>query len=376
MSETPSQPRTTPARRRQGRNVGRSGAQKAYASENDAVNFDLSHYEGVPRTPQKQDLNSPALNGTQPNSKQRTRNKPRAKNVPTSPESGHPGRHTPPQTTASMKSTTGAAFAGATFHASPAPSALPMPSFFAKPSTDSPSSKPNQDVVQEPSPPTDTDIPTPSHPSSMPQNRESPLDFMFRAHRQEVERQRRESSAHSPRQPPPTIISPLSRSPFEPTSVPKASTLPPTARSQVRLRPTGIEHAELDGTPGRPMGPAFSTPYQERIKAARSTSSHSAPIQDQGQHLSELTQEDPTEALKKFLFSGPAPSGPTHAPDRYATNRSSHVQNNHTHPAASVANNTYDSRTNNLQAMEDDLRRILKLDLASGSRTPERRLFS
>ncbi|KAK2933920.1 hypothetical protein FoTM2_005164 [Fusarium oxysporum f. sp. vasinfectum] len=53
MSETPSQPTTTPARRRNGRGNGRPAAQKAYASENDVASIDPARYDRAPRTPQK-----------------------------------------------------------------------------------------------------------------------------------------------------------------------------------------------------------------------------------------------------------------------------------------------------------------------------------
>lgn len=375
MSETPSQPRATPARRRQGRNAGRSGAHKAYASENDAVNIDPSRFDGTPSTPQKTDCDSPVQHGTQNGSKQRPKNKSRAKNPPMSPESSRPGRQTPPHTSASMKSGAAPAFAGATFHASPAPSALPLPSFLARPSTDSPSSRAAHDIRQEPSPPTDTDVPTPTQPSSMPAAQESPLDFMFRAHRQEIERKRRESSTGC-RPAIPNTASPLSYSPFEPRSLPKPSNAPQNARSQPRFRQGGIEGAELDGTPGRPLGPAFSTPYHERIKAARMNSNRSATTQQPSQQPPNPTLEDPTEALKKFLFSGspspasrPASNGPT-------SDRCAPAQPMAAHPTASVVNGHQDSRPNNLQAMENDLRRILKLDLAPGSSGHEQRLFS
>ncbi len=60
---------------------------------------------------------------------------------------------------------------------------------------------------------------------------------------------------------------------------------------------------ELDGTnsPGKPYGPAFSTPYHERISAARSsaTSSQSPSPKPPGQQQ----YTDRSEALKAYLFS-------------------------------------------------------------------------
>lgn len=388
MSETPSQPCATPARRRQPRNPGRSGAQKAYASENDAVNLDPSRYDGNPSTPRK-DYDSPGPQGTQNGSKQRSRKQPRPvknnNNQPTSPESGRPGRQTTPPQTATKPGSL-SAFAGATFHASPAPSALPLPSFLSRTSTESPSFKTN-DVAQEPSPPTDTEAPTPSHRSSGPVSQDSPLDFMFRAHRQEIERKRRESST-GPRPTVPNIASPLAYSPFEPRSLPKPSNLPQNnhnhPQTQPRYRPSGIASDELDGTPGRPILPAFATPYQERMKAARSNSTRSAPVQQASQQASQqATQQpakaptdDPTEALKRFLFSGPNPSGPSSAPNSYPSGHYTPAQPNNTPLAAPVPSGSQENRPNNIRAMEDDLRRILKLDHTPSRAGHEQSLFS
>lgn len=382
MSETPSQPKTTPARRRQGRNNGRTGAHKAYASENDAVNIDPSlRYDRVPRTPQKTGADSPLpanSQASQGTSKQRNRTKPRSKNAPSSPEPTRSGRHTPPYQPSSMKSASATAFAGATFHASPAPSALPLPSFFSKPLAESPDLKGRRDIRQEPSPPSDNDaLPTPSHPASVPRVKESPLDFMFRAHREEKERQHRDSPVRQ-MSTLPIQESPSSRSPFAPGSLPKPSTLPQTARSDTRFQPNGIDYAELEGTPGRTLGPAFSTPYQERIKAAQKNSR--APSNRSGyQEPYRSVSDDPTEALKKFLFNGPMPSGPTVAHDepkvvpRQAQDSNYYINAN---PSAPKTYDAHDGRSNNLQAMENDLRRILKLDLTPNASNTERRLFS
>lgn len=377
MEDISTQPKTTPARRKQGRSDGRSGAQKAYASENDVAALDSSRQERAPQTPNKVGSGSPAptdFNAVQTGSKQRNRNRNnKAKNAPTSPDSAQRGgRQTPPHRSVSMKPGTSAAFAGATFHASPAPSALPIPSFLAKSSCDSPVHTDAKDIVQEPSPPaTDTDAPTPFRPSSsVPRNHESPLDFMFRAHREERERQYRgiplSQNVNSS-----FATSPPSRSLFDPNASPNPSTVPQTRRTLSRPISGGIGSSELDGTPGRPMGPAFSTPYQERIKAARSNSSRPNLNQSQPGQLPQKTppSDDPTEALKKFLFSGGAassqalPTGAASASAPAATQTSFTAQPEPTH-------------ANNVQAMENDLRRILKMDLTSNAPSPDRGFFS
>ncbi|CAF3435693.1 hypothetical protein SNK03_002870 [Fusarium graminearum] len=377
MSETPSQPTTTPARRRNGRN-GRPAAQKAYASENDVATIDPARHDRAPRTPQKGAGTDTPMSHT--NSKQRTRNsshnnnnnKQRGKSGPHSPDFARPGRVTPPNQSSSMKSIS--AFAGATFHASPAPSALPLPSFVSRPTTESPNvTKTPREIIQEPSPPTDTEAPTPLRQGSS-GVQESPLDFMFRAHRQEKERQR-SGSTSSFLASRPVSESPSVQSPFGPGSVPQPATLPQTARSQARFQSVGIDSGEFDGTPGRPVGPAFSTPYQERIRAARTNSARSPADLSAHQQKANPEPEDPTEALKKFLFSGngtsvsqSVPNGFAPAPPAHQYDRARNIPN---------APAPYNGHSNNIQAMENDLRRILKLDLGSPSPSnANQRLFS
>lgn len=366
MSETTSHPATTPARRRQGRGNGRAGAHKAYASENDVANFDPARYDRHPRTPQKTANVDSAFQANM-NSKQRSKNKPRSKNPSShSPESAQQGRQTPPQQSSSFKNASVPAFAGATFHASPAPSALPLPSFFSsKSNIESPSAKATRDAMHQDSPPvTDNEASTPSQPAPPPPS-ESPLDFMFRAHRQEKERHRSGSFA-SYRPSGLAFESPSAGSPFEVGRIPKPATLPQAARSQPHFSPAGIDGAELDGTPGQPMGPAFSTPYQERIKAAR------ANVVRSPETGSSPSQEDPTEALKKFLFGGSGASGasnPGAVPAGFSSPKPPPAQ------APPAYGHKAEHRGNDIQAMEDNLRRMLKMDLGSSSHT-ERRLFS
>lgn len=71
---------------------------------------------------------------------------------------------------------------------------------------------------------------------------------------------------------------------------------PPTGRPNVGRNPSsGASPKEPEPTSGQPLGPAFSTPYAERIKAAR-PNGHS----DQG-HLStaQKLDLDRSEALKR-----------------------------------------------------------------------------
>lgn len=345
MSGTSTQPKPTAGRRGQGRNGGRTASQKAYASENDVAVVDASPYN--PHTPEK--MGFARVN----NAKQRKSNNNHNHNhnrrsatkqknaASTSPEPDQLGQRTTPQRPASVKGPNGVAFAGATFHASPAPSALPMPSFFSKPAGGSPDPQEPQRIVQQPSPPaTDTDIPTPQHGSVAEKSNASPLDFMFRAHRQEKQRQNQGQSPavdHNTTSP--------NKSPFAGGSLPKASSMPHTRPVPTRHVCGGaMDDEELGGNYNQPMGPAFSTPFHDRIKAARST--HGRPVPGQ-----ESSPEDPTEALKRYLFgrdNQPPSSRPALSESPSATR---------THGASLNAHNG-----DNIKAMENDLRRILKLD--------------
>ncbi|EFQ28659.1 hypothetical protein CGRA01v4_07099 [Colletotrichum graminicola] len=368
MQETTNQAKPTPTRRRQGRGGGgKAAGQKMYASENDVADVSNLAYEhhGNPHTPQKSYSGSPepqSGTGNQTGSKQRSRNKPRAKNPNTvaSPDvTRHNRRSTPQNIPVNTKPTAAAAaaaaaFAGATFHASPAPSALPMPSFYSKSIPESPG--PKRDAQQQPSPPpAHHERPTPQHPATVPRAQESPLDAIFRADRAEREKARRSSSLQSSMQPvgseSPAAPSPKDgyNSPF----VAKPYNTHPGHRMSLQRSSSGISVAELDGHSGKPLGPAFSTPYQERIRAARGAPNQSP----NGARTSQPPPiEDRSEALKKYLFGAkgsassaqPSASGP---PAQYVHN--------------GFMGSTPESQSGHsadLRAMEDNLRRILKLE--------------
>ncbi|KAJ4159297.1 uncharacterized protein LMH87_008204 [Akanthomyces muscarius] len=356
MSDATLQPKTTPGRHRQ-RRTGRTTAQKAYASENDVGSFDPNHYQRAPHTPSKALSGSPApgsQSSAQANSKQRNKNRgARGKGAQVSPD-GQPERGTPTGRRASIKSSLpAAAFAGATFHASPAPSALPIPSFISKSSSESPARNARHPSDPRYSPPTTDNEAPAAYSASAPRATESPLDFMFRAHRQEQERQfgspRREDQAS------PSVFA------SRPERSPQAN-VPQTAPASIRYRSGGIDRAELDGTPSFEVGPAFSTPYHERIQAARVSRGDGPQIPPQDTAaMNSSSTDDATAALKKFLFGGgqqaaksplSSASSVQHPPPAY-------------HQPAGQADGASYGRNNNIQAMENDLRRILKLDSSS-----------
>jgi hypothetical protein len=278
-----------------------------------------------PRTPRRGNQptsQSANTNGPDSGSKQKSRNKNRPKNVNTSPAMMRNGRNTPPLTGAQsagipssakpINTPSATAYAGPTFHASPAPSALPIPSFYSKSVPDSPGVK-GLKSAKEPQlkkeTPSSNNLFTPPPPNSLFQREESPLDLFFRADREEKARARSASSTQ-------TAVAPTG--PFQPPmESPRSSQTPPAPPTHSRPRPghaskmsaNGMFAMELDGEPGAgtPYGPAFSTPYAERIYAARASSqpaqSIERPFRDSQQPL------DNSEALKAYLFSGhPDPS--------------------------------------------------------------------
>lgn len=273
-----------------------------------------------PRTPRRDNGRPPAQNKTnpsapEPGSKQKPRTK-RPKNVLTSPPPvARNGQNTPaiagqsggaPSSAKPITTPSTAAFAGPTFHASPAPSALPIPSFYSKSVPESPGMK-GMKPMKEPSSP-DSTTPPPARVSHLQFHREeSPLDIFFRADREEKARARSASSSQTT-----TAVS----GPFKPPSEsPRATQTPPAASAQSRLRQaskvssSGIFTMELDGSPGpsTPFGPAFSTPYSERINAARSANS---PVASRDSPINGAQSTSTSEALKAYLFSGPQNSSP------------------------------------------------------------------
>lgn len=373
------QPQPTPGRRKQPRHHDRNSAHKAYMSENDMAAVDASRHHMAPRTPEKGGYVSPSTNhANRPASgKQRQKNKAgKQKNAgaSTSPEPDHPHKQTAtPQraSSASFQKGPNMAFAGATFHASPAPSALPMPSFLSKPSTSPSASRSMPAVVQQPSPPaTDTEVPTPYRPSPGVKSSESPLDFMFRAHRQEKERERGGHGSNDP-----TTSTPPAFSPF--AAIERATSSSQSRPAPARRTSHGISSEELDGQTGQPTGPAFSTPYHDRIKAARTNPGHGSPAHNlQPQQQATPRADDATEALKQFLFGGGRPQAASHpAPEArspFQNTYGGHIPS----PARDEEFRQDGHRGNNLQAMENDLRRLLKIDQGMEPSSVERRLFT
>ncbi|KAH6715296.1 hypothetical protein BKA61DRAFT_350522 [Leptodontidium sp. MPI-SDFR-AT-0119] len=289
-----------------------------------------------PRTPRKDNQlasqHTSSSTAPEAGSKQRSRNKNRPKNVMTSPAGARNDRNTPPLTgmqSAVMHSSakpintpSTAAYAGSTFHASPAPSALPIPSFYSKSVPDSPGVKGLKSLKGAALPAADS-TPTRTTPSADHlQREESPLDLFFKADREE--RARSASAAQ---------VLAAANGPFPPPlESPRNSQTPPARSTQNRARQgdsnrissSGMFAMELDGdrAPGTPFGPAFSTPYSERINAARSGGQLDGSSEQPPHHVQSAL--DRSEALKAYLFSGQPPPASNSAP-MYPSSESYHV---------------------------------------------------
>jgi Proline-rich nuclear receptor coactivator motif len=352
MNESSPQNKPSSGRRRQNRHMAKISANKAYLSESDMPGNAMVEYGELeaPQTPQKSASGSPAPGHQNASSSQRRNNKARPKNVTISPDSTPFDRQTPPLTASAAKPTSGTAFAGATFHASPAPSALPLPSFMAKLTPDSPQVKSNTHFGPEQYPPTNQgDQPTPQRPVQGDSAKDSPLDMIFRADRAEKERARRTSSANSmgPMMGP---HSPPSQSSPE-TGHPTKSTSLKHIRQTIVQRSGGISPAELNGTPRQELGPAFSTPYHERIRASKNTVSSFPSSQSPEQ---DAPAQDRSEALKKFLWGIGEEQSTTSQSKPFAPNiEPSEVSN--------VNGKAEGHRPADIVAMEDNLRRLLNI---------------
>lgn len=384
MEAQPSPIKATPGRRRHPRG-GKPAPLKAYASENDAASYAASshqqHHHRAPQTPKKVLSASPApaeRQNNQSSSKPRNNrnNKPKGKNDPSSPNYHLSNNHNQsPSQTSPPKAISSTPFAGATFHASPAPADLPIPSFL-KSASDSSVVRQPRGFISQPSPPaTDSELPTPYRPVSASQHRESPLDFMFRAHREEKARQELDGT---PMAAPPLVGAMSPPRHLDAPLTPTASDLAHNRRMYNRQTFNGNEIYELDGSGGQSLGPPFSAPYQDRVQSARHNASN--PPSAFGNPLptpvSNAPSQDPTEALKRFLFT----------PQSAASTAPSSVANNSLPPRhAQTYSNSYSNSqmdgpgyesAGSIQAMENDLRRILKLDLAVDRPPTERRLFT
>lgn len=165
------------------------------------------------------------------------------------------------------------AYAGPTFHQSPAASALPMPSFFSK-------SVPNATMVDTVVESTDgTSESKQEQHTSLAEKREStPLDWMFQAARQS----RGTPNGTSPAR----LLSPMSGSPAP----------SPGPRKEEADFPFELDGVEDDKS-------THPTPFSQRLAASRSPQSTS----EGGQSLTDEERRAKTAALKKALMDSASP---------------------------------------------------------------------
>ncbi|KAK5631895.1 hypothetical protein RRF57_007609 [Xylaria bambusicola] len=333
MQEFVPTPKGTPNRRRAPTSRGRNGSQKVYASENDLPTYKPNNIAS-PSTPQKHASGRSAAPQTQStNQKQRNKGN-RSRNTKTDVASpGHRVNGESPSF--HSKEAPANIFAGSTFHASPAPSALPLPSFLGL--SNSPAIKDRTpEVAQDSTPPqTDSDEGSPVD-EPTPRHGESPLEFFFRADRAEKAeraRVRRASSANT------DSVSIASFVPLQDSPRRECNTFPKTIAHRSLRRSgiiendhsVGIPSSELDGDSRLPVGPAFSTPYSERIRAARTSSAHATPT------LHRNLDPASSEALKRYLFTGQlTPSRPEELPAKSGLSQTTPqpVQQQHKHGAS------------------------------------------
>ncbi|PGH23204.1 hypothetical protein AJ80_02734 [Polytolypa hystricis UAMH7299] len=196
--------------------------------------------------------------------------------------SSHPSAASPPTLRDSPH------YAGPTFHASPAPSALPIPTFFSKSVPDSDLGKPD-DLEDDASPEASLQDSTPTKAKTYPlqsqdaEGTSSPLDFLFKAARnarlaQSGEPDRRSGQSSPSRSD--TKLHPVSPPPEGP--------------------PGSMFPLELDSsdTQNLAIGPSFATPYKDRMNALRSASTPSTPSDMADDH-----RRAKTEALKDLLLN-------------------------------------------------------------------------
>lgn len=315
------QNKQTPARRR--RNGKPPSGRKNYASEGDVLT-NMPFPANFPATPMKSKNASPApgSQATHPKSAKQSNRSARPAHVSTSPGPARPGRRTPPHSANNRNSAT--AFAGANFHASPAPGSLPMPSFFRVRSE----SATVNGRTKEPSPPaSDCDSPSPPQPATVPQVRrdESPLDLLFRADRAEKERACRTSSANAA----------AADGPFSPPSEGRSGRDANYSFDPIPLklpiRPAQNGNPSSNGTAGSgPRPEPFALPIHEKVRATRPSeaktlqqSQRQGQAHEAPQHLATPPRgDDRSEAVKRLLGigNGTPSANPVSSPSHRQTN--------------------------------------------------------
>ncbi|KAI9864590.1 MAG: hypothetical protein M1813_003079 [Trichoglossum hirsutum] len=267
-----------------------------------------------PRTPKPRGgtvSDGAAAAGTSVATKQRKqRTKARPKDVQTSsspippsdnttPPLAGPTRNAPLTPGKSSNTPSKAAYAGPTFHASPAPSSLPLPNFFSKslpPSGNSLQAMLEEDGSDNSDASSSRD--SPPTPVERQIREKSPLDIFFRADKEEKAKARRNDIDLGQFDSPGSNVAQIGPPSYLRSHSPPFSSGP--ARDS-----TTPEIFAMDSDGGsnsrKPYGSAFSTPYNERISTIRA---NTAPSSMMTQNLADEEQRKAkTQALKDLLFS-------------------------------------------------------------------------
>ncbi|KAI9813755.1 MAG: hypothetical protein M1827_003545 [Pycnora praestabilis] len=207
------------------------------------------------------------------------------------------------------------AYAGPTFHASPAPSALPIPSFISKSVPDVAAKNSLQARMEDSSDASDASPPrflSASTDEPIPRE-ESPLDIFFKAHRQEKANARGNDS--------PELLK-LSQNLISETPDHESVASPFDGENRCHSRNTNGNFAkdmlsmDLDsGTlPNKPSKPILATHYKDRMNAVRSYTAPSTmtTIHDEA----EAERKAKTQALKNLLLT-PQPQRPASSSPHY-----------------------------------------------------------
>ena len=238
--------------------------------------------------------NAPTQPQTERDSQRRKSQGPKKTNNTPKPERAPHHQHAPSQpnlTYSSQRQGTPIkqqAYAGPTFHSSPAPSALPIPSFYSKsipavPSIRTPDIVEETEAQEEPEMTTEDNTTTEKDASK--ERESTPLDFLFEAARHARATPQAESPASRSANLSIHGDSPVNRSPA-----------PREGRTE------SVFPFELEGNASHTnaIGPAFATPYKERLNAMRSASASpgaTTPVLDEEERRAK------SEALKKLLMN-------------------------------------------------------------------------
>ncbi|RKF77939.1 hypothetical protein GcC1_059005 [Golovinomyces cichoracearum] len=270
-----------------------------------------SPYSNSPRTPRRDNSDSSKRDSSkfEYGSMPKSRNKTRPKNVMISPATSKKIQNVSPRDltqsagfpSSSLRTpTANTAYAGPTFHSSPAPSTLPIPRFYSESLPDSPnfntrrSSKESHTFPKSPKAIQLTDRSS---------DEDSPLDYIFK-----MDRERKKFIKNTPTHTKVPVPAPFCYQATSPCSTKDLSyiteinnTCPKGPSKNSSITKLLIEAVkECDSS--IPYDAPFSTPYSERIKAIRPLD-NSKP-KSELQPTKNQSRSDITEALKAYLFSG------------------------------------------------------------------------